>query len=299
MFKFSFSHPHGDDEQSNAGESVSDNVETLHWLSCDKINVSESHLKHMLAQQGSASHINIQGINFDHLSTKSAVRSAMEMSHGDSSIKLAEQLDSDLVPAKYEGGLKIWECTEDLLEWLISANSNACLSKKNVLDLGCGAGLLGIAALKAGANVVFQDYNKEVLDACTIPNVLLNLTDEESQSLIDSPDNVRCEFYSGDWSSFINKLQDGRSEVLKFDYILTSETIYNPENYSKLIDIFKTCLKNSGTVYLAAKTYYFGVGGGVRQFENALQHDGALKSEVCWKCPSGVSREILKISLIS
>lgn len=26
------------------------------------------------------------------------------------------------------------------------------------MDLGCGAGLLGIAALKHGANVVFQDY---------------------------------------------------------------------------------------------------------------------------------------------
>lgn len=44
------------------------------------------------------------------------------------------------------------------MEWLSSADPKACLSKKNVLDLGCGAGLLGIAAMKAGANVVFQDY---------------------------------------------------------------------------------------------------------------------------------------------
>lgn len=31
---------------------------------------------------------------------------------------------------------------------------------KTVLDLGCGAGVLGILALNAGANVHFQDYVK-------------------------------------------------------------------------------------------------------------------------------------------
>ncbi|XP_034242663.1 histidine protein methyltransferase 1 homolog [Thrips palmi] len=299
MFKFSFPKPDGDDQESNAGESVSSNTNNLHWLSCEKVTVSPSHLKHMLTRQSSASQLKLQGVFLAHLSTKSAVQSAFETSDGDSSIKLAEQLHSDLIPAKYEGGLKIWECTDDLLGWLIAAGPNVCLSNKNVLDLGCGTGLLGIAALKAGASVVFQDYNKEVLDACTIPNVLLNLTDEESQSLIDSQGKSSCEFYSGDWSSFVDKLQEGRTEMLKFDYILTSETIYNSENYSKLINVFKKCLKNSGTVYLAAKTYYFGVGGGTRQFETALQHDSSFKSEVCWKCSSGVSREILKISLTS
>lgn len=32
------------------------------------------------------------------------------------------------------------------------------LTDKNVLDLGCGAGILGLLALQAGATVHFQDY---------------------------------------------------------------------------------------------------------------------------------------------
>lgn len=55
------------------------------------------------------------------------------------------------------GGLKIWECTRDLAEFLICEHIN--LTGKRVLDLGCGAGLLGILAMQLGAESVhFQDY---------------------------------------------------------------------------------------------------------------------------------------------
>ncbi len=55
------------------------------------------------------------------------------------------------------GGMKIWECTLDLLEYL--EKENVKFQGLNVLDLGCGAGLLGIYALSRGASSVhFQDY---------------------------------------------------------------------------------------------------------------------------------------------
>lgn len=57
----------------------------------------------MLTHQNSASQVKVRDVNLSHLSTESAVRSAIETSDDDSSIKLAEQLHSDLVPAKYEG----------------------------------------------------------------------------------------------------------------------------------------------------------------------------------------------------
>lgn len=44
--------------------------------------------------------------------------------------------------------------------------------------------------------------------------------------------------------------------------------------------------------YLAAKTYYFGVGGSLRQFETVLHEDGALKSEVCWRSSSGKEMDV-------
>lgn len=46
---------------------------------------------------------------------------------------------------------------------------------------------------------------------------------------------------------------------------------------------------------LAAKTYYFGVGGNLRMFEKALEEDGHFTSQKIWECESGVKREILEI----
>lgn len=72
----------------------------------------------------------------------------------------ADSQHSDLVAAKYEGGLKTWECTKDLAEYFIDnvIDKSSGLKNKNVLDLGCGSGHLGIICLKNGADVVFQDY---------------------------------------------------------------------------------------------------------------------------------------------
>lgn len=128
--------------------------------------------------------------------------------------------------------------------------------------------------------------NKEILEYCTIPNVLLNIEEEERPVEIK-----RCKFYSGDWAAF-DQLLD-KSEV--FDIIVTSETIYNQQNYDKLISLFQNRLSDKGSVYLGAKTYYFGVGGGTRQFEKALEKKNLI-SKVVMKTTSGIQREILKIN---
>ena len=63
---------------------------------------------------------------------------------------------------------------------------------KRVLDLGCGHGLLGICALKLGANFcLFQDYNEDVLNKITAPNAELNgLHSKDSKG-----------FMAGDWDN--------------------------------------------------------------------------------------------------
>jgi ribosomal protein L11 methylase PrmA len=53
----------------------------------------------------------------------------------------------------------VWECTSDLLNYLATSNLKKEMEGKTVLDLGCGAGVLGIFALMNGAQRVdFQDY---------------------------------------------------------------------------------------------------------------------------------------------
>lgn len=111
----------------------------------------------------------------------------------------------------------------------------------------------------------------------------------ELPTLEDIKDN---RFYSGDWSKYVELTRDDP----KFDCIFTSETIYNPSNQQKLLDTFADKLTETGTVYLGAKIHYFGVGGGVRQFEELLKKDNRFKSEVVWTSVEGVQREILRIN---
>ena len=138
--------------------------------------------------------------------------------------------------------------------------------------------------------VWFSDYNEDVLTEITIPNVLLN---------VPAGEKTVTRFFSGDWRSleenFLSK--EIVAESLKFDLILTSETIYNVENQPKLVSIFKKFLKKEGEVLVAAKTVYFGVGGGVRQFENLVKQEN-LRSEIVKTFEdSGVKREIMRITL--
>lgn len=115
------------------------------------------------------------------------------------------------------------------------------------------------------------------------------LLNYELPTLEDIKDN---KFYSGDWSNYVELTRDGP----KFDFIFTSETIYNPSNQQKLLDTFAAKLDKAGTVYLGAKIHYFGVGGGIRQFEDLLRKDNRFRSEIVWSSCEGVQREILKIN---
>ena len=87
-----------------------------------------------------------------------------------------------------------------------------------------------------------------------------------------------------------------KNEKRTFDLIITSETIYNVSNQSKLISVFENCLKPGGKVFLAAKTHYFGVGGGLRQFEEVLLKTGHWVFETVQKVESTVKREILLLT---
>ncbi|KAK4585623.1 hypothetical protein RGQ29_023042 [Quercus rubra] len=223
--------------------------------------------------------------------------------------------NSDLVPGKYEGGLKLWEGSLDLVKVLHIEvkNGNLSLRGKRVLELGCGHGLPGIfACLEGAAAVHFQDFNAEVLRCLTIPNVNANLS-ENIQPLETNEMNAGGEvrFFAGDWSE-IHKLlprvqsneknlncSSGHSQVASYDIILMAETVYSISTLQSLYELIKMCTSSPhGVVYMAAKKHYFGVGGGTRRFLSLVEKDGVMASNLVAEVADGSSnvREVWKLS---
>ena len=152
-------------------------------------------------------------------------------------------------------------------------------------------GLPGIVCATRGAHIVdFQDYNVEVIDRLTIPNVLLNVPNAAEDDRRGDAVRPECRFFSGAWRSLEEVLPTS-----KYDLILTSETIYNLENQNILLTLFQKCLKEGGSILVAAKVHYFGVGGGLRQFEEVAEK-WQFKSENVAKIDSGVMREIIRLT---
>ncbi|XP_067890376.1 histidine protein methyltransferase 1 homolog [Heterodontus francisci] len=252
-----------------------------------------------------------------HLNVWTVERALAQGAEGEPGLSGAISSCSDLVPGVYEGGLKIWQCTFDLIDYLAAVE----LGGRRVLDLGCGAGLLGIIALRKQAGEVhFQDYNGAVIEGVTIPNVALN-EDGEGELPLDGekhPDGEhgcdeppgkrrkaqvsplpseprllsRCRFFSGDWSQF-GKVNGGS---FKYDVILTSETLYNPDCYGDLHDALSSLLSQDGTVYLASKTHYFGVGGGIHLYESYVKQKKVFEIETVKVIDDGLQRCIATMS---
>uniref|UniRef100_A0A3B5M3M5 protein-histidine N-methyltransferase n=1 Tax=Xiphophorus couchianus TaxID=32473 RepID=A0A3B5M3M5_9TELE len=212
-------------------------------------------------------------------------RTASEREDREKILSFREEKNSDLISGVYEGGLKVWECTYDILE--IMEKEGETFSGKTVLDLGCGAGLLGILALKRGARqILFQDYNKEDLNSGSPP------PKKRAADLSKHPLMRKCLFYSGDWRTFIPLVLKKEPQP-KFDIIFTSETIYNTCYYPALHETLHKLLAPSGLVYLATKSHYFGVGGGLHLFETFVEQRGVFSLDHLWDGAEGLQRHVV------
>lgn len=200
-------------------------------------------------------------------------------------------LTLDVIPGMYEGGMKQWECTHDLLRWI---NSNAAVvCDKIVLDVGCGAGLAGVAALAAGAaHVVFQDLNVAVLREVTIRNVVCNLGEDALH---------KCSFVAGPWDALAAATARAVDMPIpsqlrsRIDIAISSETIYSTASHSALLAVLRTVLTpQTGIAIVAAKRHYFGVGGGSVEFSRVAAASGCAVS-VVESIGTDVPRDVMKL----
>ena len=192
--------------------------------------------------------------------------------------------NTDLISGKYEGGIKIWECDQDLLEFLPSIYNDSW-KNKNILDMGCGHGLPGIYLLLKGINeICFQDFNKEVLDNIT-KNYINQLKNNFGLNF-----EKKVNYVDGDWGEFqYNK---------KFDVIISGDTLYNNSNYEKIYNLIKNNLNKDGEAYFASKRFYFGVGGGSSEFRQYISDRNEFQIEQVKTIKDGINniRVILKIT---
>lgn len=85
---------------------------------------------------------------------------------------------SDLVPGEYEGGLKTWECSLDLVSILAKESLERHKEKANrVLELGCGTAMPSLFLLsrafregaKQNMELVLCDFNEQVFRLVCTP----------------------------------------------------------------------------------------------------------------------------------
>ncbi|KAF9304871.1 Histidine protein methyltransferase 1 [Mortierella antarctica] len=119
-------------------------------------------------------------------------------------------------------------------------------------------------------------------------------SDEERKGLLQKV-GLQSRFFMGDWAGLVDLL-DFKSSDDKYDLILTSETIYAEESHMKLYNTIKNSLKQGGKALVAAKTFYFGVGGDVLSFRRLIEKDGTFDVKVVFSAQAFVRREILELT---
>ena len=211
---------------------------------------------------------------------------------------------SDLLPNKYEGGFKVWECARDLLEVMDEMVTRGELQIENtaVLEAGCGAALPGVLALRLGARLaVLQDFNAAVLESVTMQTLQLNGLWHRARA-----GGVRL--LSGDWASVDALLCDERRRRAPadnsgdsdggFDLVLSADTIYCTAASTRLWQLVRSQLKRpNGVALIAAKSYYFGVGGSTAAFKALVDADGRFACESLRTFDDGASnrREVFAV----
>ncbi|KAF9361816.1 hypothetical protein BGX34_006916 [Mortierella sp. NVP85] len=131
-------------------------------------------------------------------------------------------------------GLRTWEASFWLAEHLIAHPE--ILAGKNVVDIGCGVGFLGIACAILGARkVVLTDGNTEVLSMAQ-QNIGNNeLPCPTSTSLLD-------------WENFTGE----QVAALEAEVLIMSDLTYDPTNIVPLVAVLKAILVKGVSAYMSS-----------------------------------------------
>lgn len=88
---------------------------------------------------------------------------------------------------------------------------------------------------------------------------------------------------------------------VKFDLLLSSDTIYSSSSIPPLFHLLRNLLSQNGCALIAAKRFYFGVGGSTAEFIQYSKRWKDMECEVVKVLEDGKSnvREILRLSFVN
>jgi len=137
-------------------------------------------------------------------------------------------IDSNDVLHDFPLWAKIWPASWVLAGFLAEMPAAA---EKTMLEIGAGVGLVSVVAASFGHRITMTEYNPDALQFA------------HANAVINGCPTLPI--FRLDWN------RPGLADT--FDYIVASEVTYKKEHVSSLVNLFRTCLKPDGTVYLAGE----------------------------------------------
>ncbi len=122
--------------------------------------------------------------------------------------------------------IRLWDAAM-ILAYILGSQSNAAGSR--LLELGAGLGAPGLAAASAGFEVTISDYEEIIMDFQKVSAAASGLSG--------------IQFIHLDWLN--------PPPLEPFDVLAGAEILFRDEFFQPLLNIFKTCLKPDGVIYLA------------------------------------------------
>ncbi|KAM0709749.1 hypothetical protein Q7P35_003789 [Cladosporium inversicolor] len=244
--------------------------------------------------------------------------------------------DSDIRTGVYEGGFKTWECSVDLASILLDRGPRKDIDElfkcDQIVELGCGTALPTLTLFQhcltnsIPQTFTLQDYNSSVLRLATLPNLLLTWATTTSPPLISPTESsqtgdieltpellssfrtalakhqITLKFLSGSWSSELAALIPSSAPDMG-TLVLGAETIYSPAATEAFVDILMILLRRvkMSKAMVAAKKFYFGVGGSVDGLKEACAAKGAVAYEIenhgVPGLEAGVGRSLVEVQM--
>ncbi len=128
--------------------------------------------------------------------------------------------------AQFPFWIRLWDAAM-ILAYILGSQSDA--AGRRLLELGAGLGAPGLAAASAGFTVTISDYEEIIMDFQKVSAAASGLTG--------------IDFTHLDW------LNPPKMEP--FDVLAGAEILFRDEFFQPLLNIFTTCLKLEGVIYLA------------------------------------------------